>query len=137
MNFNFKLVYTDVVYNVEISSHETVHELFNVACEQFKKYIDYNKYYIEWVVCGQTKSELAPSVSEHNYDHPLYYEFGHNWKSVSFYVRPVNRMTDRFVRPETDIYIQIEPTAEPTIQDDPSQPVDQTQPADTSQPVQV
>ena len=98
MNYNFKLVYTDVLYNVQISSHSTLEQLFSMASVLFEQHIDYDKYYIDYVVCGQEKVEMASAISHHNLEHPLYYEFGEKWKQVSFYVRPVSRITDRFVR---------------------------------------
>jgi len=102
MNYNFKLVYTDVLYNVQISSHSTLEQLFSMASVLFEQHIDYDKYYIDYVVCGQEKVEMASAISHHNLDHPLYYEFGgEKWKQVSFYVRPMSRITDRFVRMDT------------------------------------
>lgn len=104
MNYNFKLVYTDIVYNVEISSHETLHDLFDKACIKFAPHIDYNMYYIDYVIAGQDKGELASSVGHLNLYDPIWYEFGSRWRQVSFYVRPVSRTTNTFVR--MDRYIQ-------------------------------
>ena len=97
MNFNFKLVYTDIVYNVEISSHSNMNDLFGLASTKFEPHINYDKFYIDFVIAGQDKGELASSVSHLNLDDPLWYEFGKKWRQVSFYVRPVSRETDRFV----------------------------------------
>ena len=97
MNFNFKLVYTDIVYNVEISSHSNMNDLFGLASTKFEPHINYDKFYIDFVIAGQDKGELASSVSHLNLDEPLWYEFGKKWRQVSFYVRPVSRETDRFV----------------------------------------
>ena len=98
MNFNFKLVYTDIVYNIEISSHSNMESLFGLASTKFDPHINYDKFYIDFVIAGQDKGELASSVSHLNLDEPLWYEFGQKWRQVSFYVRPVSRDTDRFVR---------------------------------------
>ena len=105
MNYTFKLVYTNIVYNVKISSHETLHDLFYEACDKFTPHINYNKYYIDYVVNGQDKCELAEAIDDINIlDHPLWYEFGDRWKQISFYVRPMDRETDSFIR--MDRYIE-------------------------------
>ena len=98
MNFNFKIVYTGIVYEITISSHATLNNLFGKASEVFADFIDYDKYFVEFVVAGQNKGELAPAIGEHNLDHPIWYEFGEKWKEVSFYVRPVSRESNTFVR---------------------------------------
>lgn len=105
MNYTFKLVYTNIVYNVKISSHETLHDLFYEACHKFTPHINYNKYYIDYVVNGQDKCELAEAIDDINIlDHTLWYEFGDRWKQISFYVRPMDRETDSFIR--MDRYIE-------------------------------
>ena len=91
MNYTFKLVYTDIVYTLEISSHATLDDLFDEACEKFQPHINYNKYYIDFVKAGQNKDELASSVAHNSLYEPLWYEFGYKWRQVSFYVRPINR----------------------------------------------
>lgn len=98
MNYTFKLVYTSIVYTIEISSHATLHELFDEACTKFQPHINYYKYYIDYVVAGQDKGELASAVGIHNLHDPLWYEFGDRWREVAFYVRPINRDTDSFHR---------------------------------------
>jgi hypothetical protein len=96
MNFNFKLVYTNIVYNIQISSHATLQELFHKANLTFALHIDPLRFENYFIVCGQEENELAPAVSHHNLDHPLYYEFGEKWKQVSFYVRPCDISTHEF-----------------------------------------
>lgn len=113
MNFTFKLVYTSIVYNIEISSRENMSKLFDMAGAKFAEYIDYNKYYIDYVIAGQPKSELASAVGYHNMDDPLDYEFGDKYKQISFYVRPMERSTDNFVR--MDRYIEV-PVDEDTVE---------------------
>jgi hypothetical protein len=104
MNFTFKLVYTGIVYNIEISSRENMSKLFDMAGARFAEHIDYNKYYVDYVIAGQPKSELASAVGYHNMDDPLDYEFGDKYKQISFYVRPMERSTDNFV--QMDRYIE-------------------------------
>jgi hypothetical protein len=101
MNFTFKLVYTTIMYNIEISSRENMAKLFDMASSKFSEYINYNKYYIDFVIAGQPKGELASAVNERNLDDPLDYEFGDKYKQISFYVRPMERETDCFVRMES------------------------------------
>jgi hypothetical protein len=100
MNFTFKLVYTSIVYNIEISSRENMAKLFDIAGAKFAQHINYHKYYIDYVIAGQPKSELASAVGYHNLDDPLDYEFGDKYKQISFYVRPMERSTDNFVQME-------------------------------------
>lgn len=95
MNFNFKLVYTGIIHNIEISSHATVKDLFDNAREVFVQYINYHRYYIDYVIAG--KGELASAFRKDNLHQPLWHEFN-RWKQVSFYVRPVSRETDTFIR---------------------------------------
>jgi len=95
MNFNFKLVYTNIVHNIQASSHATVKDLFENARQVFGQYINYHKYYIDYVVSG--KGELASAFQEQNLHQPLWHEFS-RWKEISFYIRPVDRNTDRFIR---------------------------------------
>lgn len=97
MIYNFKLVYTNVVYCIEISSHATLHDLFDEACVKFTPHINLHKYYIDYVVAGQDNSELASAVGLDNLYEPLWYEFGDKWRQVSFYVRPMDRDTEEFV----------------------------------------
>ena len=96
MNFNFKLVYTQIVYKIEISSHASLQDLFNEAYTKFQPHIDYNKYYLELVVAGKANGELASALGLHNLDKPLWYEFGEKWIYMSFYIRPINRVTNIF-----------------------------------------
>jgi len=98
MQYTFKLVYTSIVYTIEISSYATLHDLFNEASAKFEPHINYEVYYIDYVVAGQDKCELASAVGTNNLEHPLWYEFGRRWREVSFYVRPVNRNTESFHR---------------------------------------
>ena len=98
MNFNFKLVYTGIVHNIEISSNFSLHDLFNKVSAKFQPHINYNKYYLDFVVAGQNKGELALAVAHHNLYEPLWYEFGNRWRQISFYVRPINRNDDLFHR---------------------------------------
>ena len=98
MKYNFKLVYTSIVYTIEISSHATLQDLFDEACAKFSPHINYHNYYLDYVVAGQDKGELASAVSLHNLDDPLWYEFGDRWREVAFYVRPVNRNDELFHR---------------------------------------
>lgn len=98
MNFNFKLVYTNFIHNIEIESTATLENLFDKASEKFNDLINYNKFYVDYVISGQEKSELAPAMGLHNLDQPLYYYFGNKWKEVSFYVRPIDRNTNLFRR---------------------------------------
>ncbi len=113
MNFTFKLVYTSIVHNIEISSRDNMSKLFDTAGAKFAQYIDYNKYYVDYVIAGQPKSELASAVGYHNLEDPLDYEFGDKYKQISFYVRPMERSTDNFVR--MDRYIE-EPTDDDTVE---------------------
>jgi hypothetical protein len=96
MDFNFKIVYTTIVYNIEISSHATVKELFNKACVAFEPYINYDKYFIDYVITGQNKGELALAFGEENLQEPLWRKFN-RWKQVSFYIRPIDRNINRFI----------------------------------------
>lgn len=98
MKFTFKLVYTDIIYETEILSNATLEQLFNNVSNHFSNFICLDKYYIDFVVAGQPKCELATAIGAHSYDDTLNYEFGDNWKQVSFYVRPMNRLTSSFVR---------------------------------------
>ena len=98
MKYNFKLVYTSIVYTIEISSHATLHDLFDEACAKFEPHINYHNYYIDYVIAGQDKCELASAVGIHNLDDPLWYEFGDRWRQIAFYVRPVNRNDELFHR---------------------------------------
>jgi hypothetical protein len=104
MNFTFKLVYTSIVHNIEISSRDNMSKLFDTAGAKFAEYIDYTKYYVDYVITGQPKSELASAVGYHNLEDPLDYEFGDKYKQISFYVRPMERSTDNFV--QMDSYIE-------------------------------
>lgn len=104
MNFNFKLVYTDIVYNVEISSNKILDDLFVKACNKFVPYIDYNKYYIDYVIAGQDRCELSSEVVTADFYESLWDKFGNRWRYISFYVRPMDRETKTFIR--TDSYIE-------------------------------
>jgi hypothetical protein len=86
-------------------------KLFDMAGAKFAEHIDYNKYYVDYVIAGQPKSELASAVGYHNMDDPLDYEFGDKYKQISFYVRPMERSTDNFVR--MDRYNEPEQEEEP------------------------
>jgi len=97
MNYTFKLVYTDILYTLEISSHESLDTLFRKVHEKFKPHVNYNKYYLDFAVAGQDKDELASGFNDDLYE-PLWYEFGEKWRQISFYVRPVNRNDDLFHR---------------------------------------
>lgn len=97
MNYTFKLVYTDILYTLEISSYATLDILFDKATAKFEPHINYNKYYIEFVVAGQDNDELASEFNDDLYE-PLWYEFGDKWRQVSFYVRPINKNDDLFHR---------------------------------------
>lgn len=112
MKYNFKLVYTSIVYTIEISSHATLHDLFDEACAKFESHINYNKYYIDYVVAGQDKCELASAVGIHNLHDPLWYEFGDRWRQVAFYVRPMNRNDDSFHRMDNYNVIPLEEVPE-------------------------
>ena len=98
MNFTFKLVYTNITYNVEISSNETLGSLFDKAGLLFETNVNYNIYYIDWVIAGQKKKELANAINEVEFGNTLYTAFKDSWKNISFYVRPINRQTYLFVR---------------------------------------
>lgn len=100
MQFYFKLVYTDITYTIQISSNATILDLFHEASIKFQQYINYNKYYIDYVVTGQEKSELGTALIMDNLYQPLCYKFGDKWRQISFYVRPINKYTDRFIRME-------------------------------------
>lgn len=102
MNFNFKLVYTTIVYNIKISSHASLEDLFCQARSKFAPHINYFKYYIDYVIAGQEKGELAPAVFATYLEYPLWHQF-RNWKQISFYVRPINRDINMFVRRNTYI----------------------------------
>jgi hypothetical protein len=97
MNYTFKLVYTDILYTLEISSHESLDTLFRKVHEKFKPHVNYNKYYLDFAVAGQDKDELASGFNDDLYE-PLWYEFGEKWRQISFYVRPINRNDDLFHR---------------------------------------
>jgi len=116
MNYTFKLVYTSIVYTIEISSHATLDELFDEACAKFAPHINYDKYYIDYVVAGQDKGELASVVGIHNIHEPLWYEFGDRWRKVSFYVRPMNRNDESFHRMDNYnvVPLEEEPENEPS-----------------------
>lgn len=109
MKYNFKLVYTCIVYTIEISSHATLQDLFDEACTKFAPHINYYDYYLDYVVAGQDKRELASAVGLDNLDQSLWYQFGDKWRHISFYVRPINRNDDSFHR--LDNYI-VPPTLE-------------------------
>lgn len=98
MKYNFKLVYTSIVYTIEISSHATLLSLFAQACAKFEPHINYRYYYLDYVVAGQDKCELASAVSIDNLHHPIWYEFGDRWRQVAFYVRPMNMNDNSFHR---------------------------------------
>ena len=98
MKFTFKLVYTNITHNLEISSNESMNELFEKASLLFAPFINYNKYYIDFVIAGQKKGEMARSVGCHNLDEILDNEYGNNHKQLVFYVRPMDRNSDTFVR---------------------------------------
>ena len=117
MNFTFKLVYTSIVHNIEISSRDNMAKLFDMAGAKFAEYINYNKYYVDYVIAGQPKDELASAVGYHNLEDPLDYEFGDKYKQVSFYVRPMERSTDNFVRMERYIEDTIE-LNEPAVEEE-------------------
>lgn len=103
MEFYFKLVYTNITYRIQISSNATIFDLFDEASIKFQQYINYDKYYIDYVVAGQDKSELGPAVIMNNLYQPLWYKFADKWKQISFYIRPMNKYTDRFICMETYI----------------------------------
>lgn len=98
INFNFKLVYTDIVYNIEISNHATLRDLFDMASEKFVPHINFDIYNIDYIVAGQDKGELASAVDINNLENPLWCEFGGRWSEVSFYVRPIIKNTQLFHR---------------------------------------
>jgi len=98
MKFNFKLVYTTIVYTIGISSNASLHDLFDEASVKFEPYINYHNYYIDYVIAGQDKDELAPAIWHLNLHQPLCYEFGDKWRQISFYVRPINRNDEIFHR---------------------------------------
>jgi hypothetical protein len=98
MKFTFKLVYTDIVYTISVYSDQTLNNLFDLAGAKFENHIDFDKYYIDYVIAGQDKGELAIAVSHLSFNETLGHEFGDGWKSISFYVRPVERATDEFIR---------------------------------------
>ena len=98
MNFNFKLVYTDIVYNIKTSCFTVIRDLFTEASIKFELYINYSKYHIDFVIAGQDGSELAPEVDNSYLFETLWDKFGDKWGEISFYVRPVNRDTNIFVR---------------------------------------
>jgi len=132
INFNFKLVYTDIVYNIEISNHATLDDLFSKACEKFTPHINYEVYYIDYVVAGQKNCELASAVGTNNLDHTLWYEFGRRWREVSFYVRPVNRNTESFHRMDNYNVVPFNHLAPETQESDTQGP--ETQESDTQGP---
>ena len=111
MNYNFKLVYTDIVHTIEISSNATLHDLFDEACAKFTPHINYDNYYIDYIVAGQDKGELASAIGIHNLYEPLWYEFGDRWKQVSFYVRPMDRNDDLFHRMDNYNVVPLEEVA--------------------------
>lgn len=101
MRYNFKLVYTSIVYTVEINSEENLEKLFNLACDKFDEHINYDLFYIDYVIAGQEKCEMGPAVSSINLVHPLEEMFGDKYTDISFYVRPMRRTTSRFMRLDT------------------------------------
>jgi len=98
MNFNFKIVYTEIVYNIEISSNNTIKDLFEKASSKFKPHINYDSYKIDFVIAGQKNSEMAEAINESSLDNTLYYQFGEKWRQISFYIRPIDKITDSFIR---------------------------------------
>jgi len=98
MNFNFKIVYTEIVYNIEISSNNTIKDLFEKTSAKFKPHINYDSYKIDFVIAGQKNSEMAEAINESSLDNTLYYQFGEKWRQISFYIRPIDKITDSFIR---------------------------------------
>ena len=98
MNFNFKIVYTEIVYNIEISSNNTIKDLFEKASSKFKPHINYDSYKIDFVIAGQKNSEMAEAINESSLDNTLYSQFGEKWRQISFYIRPIDKITDSFIR---------------------------------------
>lgn len=98
MKFNFKLVYTTIVYTIGISSNASLHNLFDEASVKFQPHINYHNYYIDYVIAGQDKGELALAVGHLNLHQPLWYKFGDRWRQISFYVRPINKNDEIFHR---------------------------------------
>ena len=92
----FKLVYTDIVYIIDISCHSTLNDLFDRACVKFNPHINYHNYYIDYVIIGQEKGELAQAIDINNLEYPLWYQFRNLSKELAFYVRPINRYTNSF-----------------------------------------
>lgn len=92
----FKLVYTDIVYIIDISNHSTLNDLFDRACVKFKPHINYHNYYIDFVIIGQEKGELGQAIDINNLEYPLWYQFRNLSKELAFYVRPINRYTNSF-----------------------------------------
>ena len=98
MVFTFKLVYSNIVYTIEISSHATLQELFDKAHDKFTPHVNYDIYYLNYVFAGQDKSELAPAIEINNLDEPLWHDFMDKWKHISFYIRPMNKISNSFHR---------------------------------------
>ena len=106
INDNFaRIIGTGPAYEFEFAYDENTRQIkYYSGWNSTTEYIDYNKYYVDYVIAGQPKSELAPAVGYHNLDDPLDYELGDNYKQVSFYARPMERSTDNFV--QMDRYIE-------------------------------
>jgi hypothetical protein len=96
MTIAFKIAFTNCVQYIEISSKSTIHNLFIHATDLFVSYIDYNYYYIDFVICGQQKNELSPSFCNHKKYYKLEHVFGHN-KHNSFYIRLTKKYPSHFI----------------------------------------
>lgn len=101
LRFNLKLVYTSKTWELDVDSEMTVsnfiiwineshhirHSVFNIH--------DY--YFLEIVECGNVANgdaELAPPIE------PTHETIGEkfNPKTTAFYIRPVNQITQQFIR---------------------------------------
>lgn len=112
MIFNFKLVYTSIVYTIQIDSIENLQTLFYLARNKFKDHINYDLFNIDFVISGQERREMAAAVNNDALGEMLEDLFGDNYKHISFYVRPIPKNREVFMRLDTYLIPELPGTEE-------------------------
>jgi hypothetical protein len=97
----FILVYTSIAYTIEISNKCDIKDLFDEAGDIFTPHIDYNKFYVDFVITGQKEHGMAPAFDLYKLSNTLEDEFGKECKHINFYFRPMQRTTDTFLQMES------------------------------------
>jgi hypothetical protein len=111
-----------------MSVTERVENLFHEACLAFQPHINYDIYYLDFVVAGQSKQELASAVILNSFECPnISNVFPDTYKEMMFYVRPMNRNVHSFNRMENYNVIPIEEVTENVLDQDQDQVQDQVQ----------